>query len=478
MGRRKPHQDGKATCHACGLDVPTNGHGLFREHTCSGTGARYLKVDGAPAVVGKGTDVDNATMRANGWSVCPDHLRLVWVLGSYSAQPVCDAKGCDSNVKHGGAPGAWRYQGKPKAGTPTATPVEAPTAEPDPTDDIPVEPEPMPAQPTRTSTPTVRQESPVNPMNPQTAAALQQLLATLAPTTQVDEDMVRAIVADAVEAKLSERIVTTLVVKDADDGTRVEIDSPHPYLQRVIRLMKAGINVYLWGPAGSGKTTAGMQAAHALGRDSEIDTLDPSTFRSMVQGYMTPTGDPVHTSFTRCYSSGKVYIADECDNAPGHVQTLFNSALANGHAPLAWGNAARSDGFGFVGTGNTPGMPTREFPDRKPMSAAFKDRLYFVHWPLDEASERKWARVGGHGSAIKVPPSREITAQAWVDYVQKLRDWARTNAPTLMITPRASLVGIEALKLGESPEMVADALIFRGADAELRAKALNAVVIP
>jgi hypothetical protein len=267
--------------------------------------------------------------------------------------------------------------------------------------------------------------------------------------------------------------------------TRIEVVTPtatkyvegaHFQLERLVKLLGAGFHVYCWGPAGSGKTTAALQAAEALDRRAELDTLDPSTFRSMVQGYMTPTGEPVHTAFTRCWSEGKVYVADETDNAPGHVQTLFNSALANGHAPLAWGNVARPDGFGFVGTGNTPGRPTRAFPDRKPMSAAFMDRLYFIHWPLDPAIECRAA-----GLALPAKPKRDrstCTPEQWGMFVRTLRTWAESNAPTLMITPRATLAGLKALTLGEAPSEVADALIFRGADDDLKHKALTAVALP
>jgi len=260
------------------------------------------------------------------------------------------------------------------------------------------------------------------------------------------------------------------------DGNVVEVKDGHYLLPRLVKLVGAGLNVYPWGPAGSGKTTAGFHAFKALGLESELDTLDPTTFRSMMQGYMTPSGEPVHTSFTRCWTQGKGYIADEIDNAPGHVQTLLNSALANGHAPLAWGNVERKPGFGFIGTGNTPGRPTREFPDRKPMSAAFADRLYFMHWPLDPAIE---CRAGG----LPIPPRSEAKATTcdpatWVTFVRKLREWASVNMPTLMVTPRASLTGLQALALGESPLDVAHGLIFRGADSEMVAKALNAVKLP
>lgn len=296
-------------------------------------------------------------------------------------------------------------------------------------------------------------------------------VAAPAPATQLDEKLLRKLIDSAVE-KAVRPYTTTIEVKTPEKTRRV--DGGHFYLDRVIKLLGAGFNVYLWGPAGTGKTTAAQMAVKALGRESEIDTLDPSTFRSMVQGFTTATkGEPVHTSFTRCWTEGKVYIADEVDNAPGHVQTLFNSALANGHAPLAWGNAEKAKGFAFCGTGNTPGRPTRAFPDRKPMSAAFADRLYFVYWPLDPAIECR--AVGLPAPALPQEKRSTCGPQQWVKFVQALRSWASENAPTLQVTPRASLAGVQALALGESAENVAEGLIFRGCDAELKTKALNAV---
>lgn len=57
-------------------------------------------------------------------------------------------------------------------------------------------------------------------------------------------------------------------------------------------------------------------------------------------------------------------------------------------------------------------------------------------------------------------------------------DWTKTNMPTLHITPRASIEGQKALLLGESPAEVADGLVFRGCDSEMRAKALAANPLP
>jgi hypothetical protein len=313
---------------------------------------------------------------------------------------------------------------------------------------------------------------PVIAPTPDSAAALVAALrALLGDTKPVNADEVRAIVRETLAELAPVRLE---IVRP--DGTKFMVDGAHYLFPRLVKLLAAGIHVYAWGPAGSGKTTAMLMAAKALDRAGEIDTLDPSTPKSSILGYRTPAGEPVHTAFTRRYGEGGVYVADEADNAPAHVQTLFNSALANGHAPAAWGLIPRHETFSFGGTGNSPGRPTPMFPDRRPMSAAFADRLYFLYWPIDPAIE---CRAGG--LPVPKPPKRKettCTPDAWVRWVRDIRAWAEKSAPTLMVTPRASLTGLQCLALGETPEEVAHGLVFRGADKALVEKALAAVPLP
>jgi hypothetical protein len=288
----------------------------------------------------------------------------------------------------------------------------------------------------------------------------------------LDATQVEKLVLDALAA----RVPTPIEIIRPDQST-VTIADAHYLMPRLVTLLGAGIHCYLWGPAGTGKTTAALQALHGLGlMDSEIDTLDPSTPKSGIMGYRTPQGDKVETAFTRCYTMGQGYVGDEIDNAPAHVQSIKNSALANGKCPTAWGMVERAEGFVYVGTGNTPGRKTKAFPDRQPMSAAFMDRLYFIHWPLDPAIECRAA-----GLVAPKMPERKLatcTPQDWVKWVQQIRAWAATEMPLMQVTPRASLTGLKALALGETPSEVADGLVFRGADEALRDKALSAVPLP
>ncbi len=89
-----------------------------------------------------------------------------------------------------------------------------------------------------------------------------------------DESAIRRVVAD----EIARRVPTVIEVRPVA-GPAVQIEGAHYLLPRVVRLLHAGLHIYLWGPAGTGKTTAALQAAQALGRPAEMDTFDPTTPR-------------------------------------------------------------------------------------------------------------------------------------------------------------------------------------------------------
>lgn len=366
------------------------------------------------------------------------------------------------------------------------------TNEPNEAPDAPKAPEQQIDNETSPDSPIVSGE-PIKPTKeepnmPQSGSLEQTIINLVKPTinaalaeVQTDASKVLQIVQDEM-AKLQALKPTIIEIK-RDDAPPTKIEGAHFNMERLIRLISAGIPVYTWGPPGTGKSTAALQAAEALGLYYEVDTLDPTTTRSMIQGFMDATRQPSYTAFSRCYTgegveveSGKnkggLYIGEEIDCAPASVQSLKNTAYANGHSPFAWGMRKRGEKFGGVYNGNTPGRPTREFPERKPMSAAFLDRLYFMYWGRDENITRR-----ATGRPLVVSPTRDTRTCSpglWSEWCDKILVWKATNAPTLMVTDRAVHVGIRAMAAGEGMLEVAHGMIFRGADEEIVSKALRA----
>lgn len=288
------------------------------------------------------------------------------------------------------------------------------------------------------------------------------------------EEIIRDIVKDEV-GKVEQKAPQRIEVK-VPDLPPVDISEDHPETPRLLALLSVGIFPYLFGDAGTGKTTVLARCASILGRSMEIDTLDRSTPRSALLGYRTPQGEPVETQLTRCYREGGFLIHDEIDNSPAYVQSILNTALANGVLPTAWGAISMHPGFLYAAAGNTPMRPTPRYPDRQPGSFAYGDRLYWIEWRLDPNIER---RACGR-PLVKTPVRKPSTCtpQAWGAWVEGIREWTRENAPTIQVTPRATFIGLRALACGETPLEAAHGLVFRGADKGLVEKALNACPLP
>lgn len=386
-------------CYACGQTVPTNGHGLFKEHGCSGTGARFTSKDGKCVIVGTGTEVDFATMKANGWSVCPAHSRLVWVLANYSAQPACDVNGCNENPKRGGKDGHWRYQGKPKAGGITI---------PDDEDDE--------VQPAAKSTPIAVSESSLN----------LTMLGTLGETIQAYVDARAAEIATEMILKLdlpsAEPMSISWTVNDKPfavvDGTH------HKALPRLLKLYAAGFrNFLIVGPAGSGKTTLAYNLAEALSLRFAQVSCTSGMSESALTGRAIPNLSNGETSFqstgfVECYEAGGVFLLDEVDAADPNVMLVINTALANGAMPLPnrvnEATATRHADSVIICAANTYGTGAdRQYVGRNQLDAAFLDRFVGATIEVDYDRDLESKLVG----------DAHICARVWHvrDKVQELR---------------------------------------------------------
>lgn len=286
----------------------------------------------------------------------------------------------------------------------------------------------------------------------------------------------RDTVAEQIKAAMA-TIQPTVIELRRSDAPPVTIEGAHYMMPRVAALIEAGIHVYLWGPPGTGKTTVLLQLADKLGRPYEVDTLDASTPKSAILGYKNLDKTPSETAFTRTYVQERgMYIGEETDLMPSGVATIFNTSLANGHAAAGWGMIARGKGWVYCGNGNTPGAPTKEFPERKKMSEAFKDRLYFVHWPIDANIENRAC-----GLPFEPTPERKVwtcTVAQWGTWVKKCRAYCAVNFPTLYVGSRATHTGLLALACGETPLEVAHGVVFRGLDAPSVDKILAACPLP
>ena len=238
----------------------------------------------------------------------------------------------------------------------------------------------------------------------------------------------------------------------ADEGTY-----PHAMYNALKYFVELGQHVYLWGPAGSGKSTAAEQIADELDMSYAYVSLNPQTSEFRLLGYKDASGNYQRTPFRECYENGGVFCIDELDNANPALLTTLNGALAGESADFPDGNVKRHADFVCVSTGNTNGRgANKQFSDRRKMDAATMDRFMFLEWDIDTVLEARIAR--------NINPEKGAFIASWI---QRVRTWAATHAPMLQVSPRCTFrmaTTIDKAPLARTQWL--DATVFHGLDKE------------
>jgi cobaltochelatase CobS len=284
------------------------------------------------------------------------------------------------------------------------------------------------------------------------------LAASVQPYLNIQRDEITAELEEYVSERISEalaslpkEIKTVYIQSRQTIGT---IDGhKHEHFDLVTRLVAIRKNIYLWGEAGSGKSTAAKHIAELLGLDFYYLGLQAQMTESRLMGYCDAHGNYIPSDFYRAYSQGGVFLLDELELASGNLLGSLNGALANGHASFPCGITKRHADFVCIATGNTPALgATVQFSDRRALDGAVRDRFHFVQWDTDETLENQLAA------------RKFANASPWVAWVRKVREYCKVNHPKVTATQRASIEGAELLSIGMDALEVSNMLVFRGYD--------------
>lgn len=302
------------------------------------------------------------------------------------------------------------------------------------------------------------------------AAAAQSLLdiiASLAPTAQpIDMSQVRAAIKDELETyanhadldarfdrlivRVDEMIakaanIVTIELKAHDGTTKKLAGVHHPQFAKLLKAMSArqadsyAPNVWLSGPAGSGKTHAAKTAAEALGVAFHYNGAVSMPHELL--GFIDAAGNYHRTPFRDAYEHGGVYLFDEVDGSDNSALLAMNAALANGRATFPDGQISRHADAYIIATANTWGLGgTADYVGRAKIDAAFLSRFPVrVAFDYDEKLEQA---ISGNADFAK--------------RVQKARKAARTAGIKVLIDPRASIAGAALIAAGFSSDEAAE----------------------
>ena len=258
---------------------------------------------------------------------------------------------------------------------------------------------------------------------------------------------------DRVKAELEAKIEAnkpTIVTLKRTELADVELGLQHKCFPHLLKLISArkrngyGLNAWVAGPAGTGKSQAAENIATALGLP--FYTRGALTAPHEVLGYCDAHSNYVSTEFRKVWEHGGVFCLDEVDASDPRAVLALNGALAGTICAFADKNVRRHKDCVVIATANTFGHgATQEYSGRYKQDAAAMDRWVVVEWPLDEALE---ASICGNAE--------------WLAYVRKIRASVAKHGQKVMVTTRAALDGEALLAAGLDWDVVVNMTIKKG----------------
>ena len=235
------------------------------------------------------------------------------------------------------------------------------------------------------------------------------------------------------------------VVVDGKKTTTKTESILDPNFENILHLVAAHENVYLYGPAGSGKNTIAEQIAEALGVEFYYQNTLVTKFD--VSGYKNAQGEYEETPFYKAWKNGGLFFADELDNSTAEAIIALNAALANGYYtfPNSGEKVAKHPDFYCIAAGNTNGQgATEEYCGRYQMDESSRDRFAFVE--IDYNKKIEESICGGHLDIL--------------EFVRDLRSVTKSLQIKLICGYRA--ISRLAKFYDMSTKFVLDSFIFKG----------------
>lgn len=213
----------------------------------------------------------------------------------------------------------------------------------------------------------------------------------------------------------------------------------------ILELVANHENVYLYGPAGSGKNVLCEELAKALNVPFYYQNTILTKFD--ISGYKNAGGDFEETEFYKAWTNGGLFMLDEVDNSQAEALIALNAALANGYYTFPnVGKVKAHKDFYCIAAGNTNGQgATDEYCGRYKMDESSRDRFCFVK--IDYNKDIEKSIVGEHKDILS--------------FVYDLRKIANELQLSLICGYRA-ISKLEKYYNKENIKFILDGFIFRG----------------
>lgn len=255
-------------------------------------------------------------------------------------------------------------------------------------------------------------------------------------------------IAAIVDAKIQEAFANVpsfkIELKDTSGNVREYEGLQHKTFKTLCRMAAARqsngfpLNIWLAGPAGSGKTHAGQELAKLLGQAFYGMGAKSTAFE--VLGYQDAAGNYHGTPFRTAFEHGGVLQCDELDSWDNEACLALQSALANDFCQFPDAIVKRHPDFICIAGANTWGHgATADYVGRTKIDGAFLSRFAKLHWDYD--NELETALCGNAKFARRV---------------QRAREKAHNAGLKVLITPRDSMAGAALIAAGFNDDEAAE----------------------
>lgn len=214
-------------------------------------------------------------------------------------------------------------------------------------------------------------------------------------------------------------VLPKVIEVKTEKGTNKIKGITHEKFEQVLKIINAGIPVFMTGGAGTGKNVIAKQVAESLGLEFYFTNAVTQEYK--LTGFIDANGIYQETQFFKAFTKGGLFFLDEMDASIPEVLIILNSALANGYFDFPCGKFDAHPDFRVISAGNTFGTGADiEYTGRFQLDGASLDRFAVIEIDYSPAIEN--ALADGDTALLDfVRTFRKVTYKAGIKCIASYR---------------------------------------------------------